>query len=248
MLPHRSPQSSLHAHARIMHLAITLAPAMRRGTHQQGVLGCHAGDMSVKWPREKDLQELLHKAGKRVTKGVLDEAAEMVLEDSKEVRDGFHREASALPAAFYSRMQPLLACIHLRGVGDVLTGPHHAAPQYYKHAAIILDRSVRKAKQSCRCNVLFVVSAVLRKAKSTHGSKDRLVKRMEPMMPHIFASLTGCPAEQLVRPLDAPHAHACMPYHALSYSSLFIPILPMALCADDLPPTTSPRPRGSIPA
>ena len=92
LLPHRPltpPQSSSstewHACPRIHS---TVRALLLRGTHQQSVLGCHAGDMSVKWPREKDLQELLHKAGKRVTKGVLDEAAEMVLEDSKEVRVG----------------------------------------------------------------------------------------------------------------------------------------------------------------
>ena len=41
--------------------------------------------MSVKWPREKDLQELLHKAGKKASRGLLEEVADMVLEDSKEV-------------------------------------------------------------------------------------------------------------------------------------------------------------------
>lgn len=40
--------------------------------------------MAAKWPREKDLLELLQKASKKVSKAMMEEAADIVLEDENQ--------------------------------------------------------------------------------------------------------------------------------------------------------------------
>uniref|UniRef100_A0A061SC69 CID domain-containing protein n=1 Tax=Tetraselmis sp. GSL018 TaxID=582737 RepID=A0A061SC69_9CHLO len=110
--------------------------------------------MSKKWPSEDKFKDLLQKAAKRPTKGTLDSAVEIALEDEK---------------------------------------------QYYKHAAAIMDRSLRHASAECRVNILYVVSAVLRRANSGSGSKSKLLTRMEPLLPKLFAALSEAPEDHKPR-------------------------------------------------
>lgn len=85
------------------------------------------------------------------------------------------------------------------GIGWLKVCLSIGAVQYYKHAAAIMDRSLRRAKPSCRASIMFVISAVLRRARADNGAKDRLLKRMEPLLPHMFAALSEGSKEQGVR-------------------------------------------------
>eukprot|EP00873_Tetraselmis_striata_P002562 jgi/Tetstr1/422826/TSEL_013617.t1 len=68
--------------------------------------------------------------------------------------------------------------------------------QFYKHIALRLDHTLRKAKPTHRLNLLYVNLRGAARLTRGGGAKSRLMRRMEPMMAPIFTALAEAPEEE----------------------------------------------------